>query len=107
VISGRLALAALLVVLGFGLHMIDRGYAVRQATTGLIDELEAKTAKAEAARLLRLTAITQKLNRDLAAQKADADLSLAALEKEIQDYERQNTIGSDCVVTEHLLDRLR
>jgi hypothetical protein len=106
-LTSRIGLVLGTVAVCATLHFIDRGYAVRSATRGMVEQFEAEAAKAEATRLLKLTAITQKLNNDLEAQKAQADLSLAALEKEIQDYESQNSVGADCVVTDRLLERLR
>lgn len=106
VLTSRGGLATLALGLALSLHFADRAYAVKKATSNFVTQLEADTLKAENTRLLKLTAITQKLNHDLEAKKAEADRSLAALEKDIQDYEDQTAIGADCVVTDQLLERL-
>jgi hypothetical protein len=106
-ITSREGLIVLAIGLALSLHFADRAYAVKAARKDYVTVLEADTLKAENTRLLKLTAITQKLNNDLEAKKAEADRSLAALEKDIQDYETETAIGADCVVTDQLLDRLR
>jgi hypothetical protein len=106
VLTSRIGLVLGTLAISVTLHFAGRTY-VAEWTEDSITLEEVGSLKAENTRLLKLTAVTQKLNRDLEAKQTEADRSLAVLEKDIQAYEAETAIGTACAVTARILKHLR
>lgn len=106
-LTSRLGLAAIILAGMWGWHVYDKRQALAHARDGYVAAFELAAAKAE------IEAITQRAERVAAANKslmtgielahAEADRFAAELEA----YERETEINSDCRVDPDLVQRLR
>lgn len=85
---------------------VDKVYAVRAAVDGLATKVETEALKAEAEEARRLAAAATIALRSLNAEvdRAEADAQVA--KEELEKYEKENAVNSDCLVDDQLASEL-
>lgn len=107
VLFSRAGLIAMIVLVLWAWHRIDKGSAVRDAVTRYVADVEIEALEAENERLRAITQATEEANRKLREGILSADAARRAADNRIETYETETPPPADCAVSGDLLDILR
>ncbi|MDF3413300.1 hypothetical protein HKX54_02430 [Sulfitobacter sp. M57] len=104
--TSGLSAVAILGVLLFGWHTLDKTSAVRSAVVGYVAKAELSAAQAELQEIKRQQAAADAAAKQFARRIVEVEADMAAREQEIVDYETQNP-NRGGVVGRNIFGRLR